>query len=536
MTPHAIFERIDSAVSALCRLIGTTVTRAIAGVAIPVRFSVLCGLCAAALLAAALGVEPLIRGRFAFETIHLSTLESTGFFAALTAFRWTACIACAATIAGAAMALRLQPRNMLCLRVIGFIHAGLWVSLLAFLLEAPRVVYLAHAPEFHRNMRNELWLGGIALWLGGVLPCAAFMWTLFTGSATDPYTKAGKAGLLIGDRLIALFARRDADSSYRSSVGWSTMLHVVALILIPILLRGCGWEAPYTIPKGEGEKVVLAQMRLIKKKVEREKLILSINTDILFHIPDPDESDVLRVALNETEHTYTAQGVEGELGAGSGGQRGWPDGMPGRVRFLRLQYDGGDWDQDLALGADDNMLVQFSELTGFGVARHSEHRRINRLRFFPKGKAPPFVFLTGRGGVALSGHEIKVLREYCLKEGGMIFADNGGGSFDRSFRAAMRRLFPGQKWITISNDDPLFRYPYTFPNGAPPLWHHSGTKAVGLKHHGRWIVFYHQGDLNDAWKTGHSGIDAGLANQAYKMGVNIMFYAFTHYLDQHRGS
>ncbi len=38
------------------------------------------------------------------------------------------------------------------------------------------------------------------------------------------------------------------------------------------------------------------------------------------------------------------------------------------------------------------------------------------------------------------------------------------------------------------------------------------------------------GDLNDAWKKGHSGLDEETAMQAYKLGINVMRYAFVHYL------
>jgi hypothetical protein len=100
----------------------------------------------------------------------------------------------------------------------------------------------------------------------------------------------------------------------------------------------------------------------------------------------------------------------------------------------------------------------------------------------------------------------------------------------------MQRVFPGKRWINIGNDDPIYQYPFAFPNGAPPLWHHSGTRALGLKHDGRWVVFYHQGDLNDAWKRGHSGIGEGLANQAYKLGINVMYYSFSRYLAHHHGT
>ena len=54
------------------------------------------------------------------------------------------------------------------------------------------------------------------------------------------------------------------------------------------------------------------------------------------------------------------------------------------------------------------------------------------------------------------------------------------------------------------------------------------------KNRERWVVFYHPGDIHDAWKTGHSGMAPELAKQAMEMGINIVYYSFTHYLDMTR--
>lgn len=62
---------------------------------------------------------------------------------------------------------------------------------------------------------------------------------------------------------------------------------------------------------------------------------------------------------------------------------------------------------------------------------------------------------------------------------------------------------------------------------------HGGNRALGVKIDGRWAVFYHPGDINDAWKDGHSGAAKEVANQAYKLGVNVMYYAFNAYYARH---
>ena len=46
-------------------------------------------------------------------------------------------------------------------------------------------------------------------------------------------------------------------------------------------------------------------------------------------------------------------------------------------------------------------------------------------------------------------------------------------------------------------------------------------------------MFYHPGDINDAWKDGYSGASEEVAEQAYRLGINVMFYAFNAYYARH---
>jgi hypothetical protein len=59
-------------------------------------------------------------------------------------------------------------------------------------------------------------------------------------------------------------------------------------------------------------------------------------------------------------------------------------------------------------------------------------------------------------------------------------------------------------------------------------------RAMGVKHRDRWVVFYHPGDMNDAWKTGRSDLAPELAQQSLDLGINIVFYSFTQYLEKTR--
>jgi hypothetical protein len=299
------------------------------------------------------------------------------------------------------------------------------------------------------------------------------------------------------------------------------------------------------VPKGSGTpsvaggpKVVIKKAQKVKKK--KRRFMLNPQSAISFHIPDLDESDVIKKVEEASQLTYVADstrvmgtGTGGKMGAGGGKQGGWPDGMEGaKVRFIRLEYNGPGWDDgmDAVSRADMNFLDTFRKLTGFATATRSESHSISLLSKYPKGMAPPFVYMTGSGEIQVPDRDVRTLRDY-LMDGGMLFADCGSPRWDSQFRSLAQRVFPGEPLTTIADDDPIFQQPFTFANGAPPLWHHGGMRAQGVKYKGRWAIFYHPGDVNDAWKTGRSGMDAKLAEGAMETGVNIVYYAFTHYLE-----
>lgn len=352
----------------------------------------------------------------------------------------------------------------------------------------------------------------------------------------------------MGDRVLENLRTHGPDPRYRKSMLNSASLHFLAIVVLPFLLRFVGCVEPYRIPKGSGNPVVaLVKVVPVKpKKEKRKQYIVNPNSAISFMVPDLEDSQVLKQVDEDTQVTYQADpnrllstlgtAQAGKMGAGGGKQGGWPDGMENaRVRFIRLEYAGSGWDDgmDAATRADLNFLDTFQKLTGFKVSNRPESHPIALLRKYPKGSAPPFVYMTGDGDIRVSGGDLRTLRDYLL-DGGMLFADCGGARWDGAFRSVASQLFPGEPLLTIADDDPLFQVPYAFANGAPPLWHHGGQRALGIKHKGRWVVFYHPGDINDAWKTGHSGMDARLAEGATQMGVNIVYYAFTQYLEQTR--
>ncbi len=350
-----------------------------------------------------------------------------------------------------------------------------------------------------------------------------------------------------GDRLIDNILSNGADPRFRKSLISSVGLHVLVILVIPWLLTMRGCVEPYRVPKGSGTPSTLTAVKVtkvVKKKTKKKRFVINPKSAISFHIPDLDESVAARQVDAETQLTYAADpsrvmgmgmgtSAAGKMGAGGGKTGGWPDGMENaKVRFIRMEYNGEGWDDGMSpdMRADLNFLDTFQKLTGFKVATAPESHPIGLLKKYPKGFAPPFVYMTGSGSINVTAGEIKTMREYLL-DGGMLFADCGSPQWDRNFRGFIKQVLPGEPLLVIADDDPLFQMPFAFPNGAPPLWHHGGYRALGIKQKGRWVVFYHPGDINDAWKTGHSGMDKRMAEGALQMGVNIVYYSFTHYLE-----
>ena len=417
----------------------------------------------------------------------------------------------------------------------------------------------------------------VLFWRMGYLLPVPFLGALTLVAHVIAYQSAiierysGRADKLAPGDLIANEIRRKIASSPFVSTGISIFAHVFIFLILPLLLQLFGPSVePYGVPFGRGtpdagggatkaapEKAELKKKAAaVKPPTKAEKKSYKGKIVFLFTSTGPTlgDSSAIQELDKLTQDTYKADTnvVAGGQGSGTGGGKGpgnkaggigkggtgpggWPDGMKDSVvRFIRLEYASDPKWND---GMDDinrvdlNFLDEFNRETGFRVSDHTESIKIKTLLAFPKGKAPPFVYVTGIDRIQLTPGEITVLRDYLL-DGGMLFADCGGPGWDQSFRQLIPQIFPDKSLVTLSDGDTVFQAPYNFPNGAPPLWHHGGFRSLGVKHDGRWVVFYHPGDLKDAWKTGHSGIDPKLARDTMHLGINVVYYAFTNYLER----
>lgn len=350
------------------------------------------------------------------------------------------------------------------------------------------------------------------------------------------FTRQGGTAMR-GDRILENWRTHGRDPRQRKSFYASFATHIVILILIPFMLQFGGCVEAFNVPKGSGNPVV-ALVQIVKPKKKKKKtLTLRPNSAIIFEIPDLDDTEVDRQMDEMTQARYEARvnAKAGQMGAGGGDTGGWPEGSEDfEMRFVRLKHDGKGWDDGMGESdADVNFMRAFARATPFKKVRsRGEAHSIAMLAKYPDDGFPPFVYLTGNGRMGrTTPRDREILREYCLK-GGMLIADAGSRDFDRSFRSFIGQVFNDKPLLDIADDEMIYQLPYGFPNGAPAFWHHGGRRALGIKHEGRWVVFYHPGDMGDAWKSrGYSDVTPEMREAAFQLGINLVYYAFTQWND-----
>ncbi len=195
----------------------------------------------------------------------------------------------------------------------------------------------------------------------------------------------------------------------------------------------------------------------------------------------------------------------------------------GPVDIVRLKYGGGgDWYNDPE--AEINLLQEFSARTGVRVRAE----KVALSLWDEEILGHPFLFITGHGEIALSPTERQRLRRH-LECGGFLYADDDYG-LDPSFRRQIRLLFPETEMVPLSLDFPLFHCFYDFSSGLPKIHEHEPgpPQAWGLFHQGRLVVLYtYNTNISDGWTPVH-GDSPETREQAFRFGVNILWYVLTN--------
>jgi len=302
-----------------------------------------------------------------------------------------------------------------------------------------------------------------------------------------------------------------------------TAFFVYSLLFMLVLwfvTQVAGCMETYEMPAGGGKPK--QKVRVVKvQKIKKLKFIINPLSVVIFN---PPPIDTIKLKLKEvSKHMY-------QVGYGKGKGAGFSAGTKrGKVRFIRLEYSGGDWDQGMGHDSDLLMLLKYFEYTGHKIHNRTESRTVAQLKNFPIGKSPPMVYLTGQKSIHMSKNEQKILRQYLLEKHGMIFCSNGGSRhFHSQFFSLMGRILPKVQPVKVPLDDVIHRIPFDIPF-LPYVAPHGGKDAWGWKVDGRWVAYYHPGDIGDAWSKDHAGVKPEIWEYCYQLGTNVIFYAHAEY-------
>lgn len=393
------------------------------------------------------------------------------------------------------------------------------IGTIAFIPICHWLVFATMGTGFHSMARILSIVSVTALFLGGL---AWAVWFVETRSRLPQFSAAAAAhaeGKVWNPVSLGAWYYR---ANYRKldQSTWTLILYGLAfLILFLILTQLSGCREIYEMPAGGGEQ---KKQQVVKiQKIIEKKIVINPFSAIVFN-PPPIED--IKLELQElTKHAY-------EVGYGQGKGAGFAGGTNrGKVRFIRLEYQGGDWDQDFGVGSDLNMLLEYGIRTGHKVHDRTESRRVEQLTNFPKGKSPPVLYITGQKNIIFSTREVEILQDYLLEKHGMLFADNGGSrGWHGQFFAQMQKILPTVKPVRVPLDHPVHSLPFQIPF-LPYVAPHGGKDAWGWVVNGRLVCYYHPGDIGDAWADGHAGVKREIWENCYQLGTNVIFYAHVEY-------
>lgn len=150
-----------------------------------------------------------------------------------------------------------------------------------------------------------------------------------------------------------------------------------------------------------------------------------------------------------------------------------------------------------------------------------------------------------RSGPNFTEAELQALREFMLRGGFVLLDDFWGDAHLQDFQMAMARLFPDREIVELGVDHEIFHTFYdisAFPQvpGRAVTWNYGqfnlddpqfppAVYAI-LDDEGRvMLVANLNSDMGDGWEhTFHEYYPTFYSNEAYRLGINYLIYAFTH--------
>lgn len=207
--------------------------------------------------------------------------------------------------------------------------------------------------------------------------------------------------------------------------------------------------------------------------------------------------------------------------------------MPrGYLKVAQIRHEG-DWQP---APRAMRTLMGVMEKLGFDVDKQTEAIRPTRPDFYDYR----LLYMHGRQAFRFSETERKALR-FNLESGGLLLADAccGSKTFDQSFRALVRELWPERKLEPVPAGDELYSRelngePITSvrcrregPDGRPESDFRAVEPALeGIKINGRWVLLYSRYDLGCALEKHQSTDCLGHDHaSAVRLGTAVVLYA-----------
>ena len=234
------------------------------------------------------------------------------------------------------------------------------------------------------------------------------------------------------------------------------------------------------------------------------------------------------------------QWIRGQYTNHAGGSRG----------FGRRGRGGGWWDTDYP-DSDENFLRGVQRYTNIDTnPRNHEFIELTDPRLFEN----IFLYMNWKrvpigssySGPNFSPAEIEALREFMFR-GGFVMVDDFWGQphLDDMFME-MGKIFPEREIIKLNNTHEIFHVFFDIDEvaqvpGRMVTWDFGGFMNLDdpsyppevyavLDDDGRvMMVANYNTDLGDGWEhTFYKGYPTKATNDAYKIGINFLMYAFSH--------
>lgn len=147
----------------------------------------------------------------------------------------------------------------------------------------------------------------------------------------------------------------------------------------------------------------------------------------------------------------------------------------------------------------------------------------------------PFAYMCEPGFWLPSDAEAVGLRNYLLK-GGFLIIDDFQGPAWYNFEAQMKRVLPEARLVPLTSDIPLYDsfYRITSLDYDNPVFQGVRGQFFGIfedndPHKRMMAIVNYDFDVSEFWEFSDQGLyPVDITNEAYKLGINYIVYAFSH--------